>query len=489
MKKQFIVFLIFIFVLGLIPINFSDAANLADILSGKILLQVEQNGEAWYVNPENEKRYYLGRPADAFQIMRELGLGVSNKDFDSWNGKAPSKLSGRIFLKVEDSGKAYYVNTVDLKMHYLGRPDDAFKVMREQGLGITDENLNKISTEKDSGIGELTEESKESPSETTPFNISIGEVAKAELVQLVSWTDGKVSLNIPSGWNIYTGGECATKSILARDLSSELKQVFYFSEAGPVYASQQRQQEDQSNYLFFGGNKLPYLDTPLVSPLTAENFLNNFGALANMPFFQQAFPQVPIMTNVKIINLENIADKPAYATDGKLVRAEFQQGGKLGEGYFYIITVKDSIGLGYGVMFIGITAPVGLLDLIVPSLKKSLESYTISQEYTSACIQAQNKAVAGILEAGKILGESSDTIMDVWENKLESEERMSEKQSDAILGYSRLYNPETNEVYEVTPEFYDHYQVYGDEFEMNYLEGLSDDKWGYAPLNGAEHIY
>ena len=489
MKKQFIIFLIFIFVLGLMPINFSNAADLASRLKGKILLQVEQNGEAWYINPENEKRYYLGRPADAFQIMRELGLGVSNKDFDSWNGKAPSRLLGRILLKVEDNGKAYYVNTVDLKMHYLGRPDDAFKVMREQGLGITDENLNKIIPEKDSSIGEFTEEPKESPTETTLFKISIGEVAKADLLQLIPWTDGKVSLNIPSGWNVYIGGECATKSILARDPSSELKQFFYFSEAGPVYASQERKQEDQSNYLLFGGNKLPYLDTPLVSPLTSENFLNNFGDLASMPFFQQAFPQVPVISNVKIISAEQIVNKPAYVTDGKLVRAEFQQGGKLGEGYFYIITVKDSIGLGYGVMFIGITAPMGLLDLIVPSLKKGLESYTISHEYIATCIQAQNKAVAGILEAGKILNESSDTIMDVWENKLESEQRMSEKGSDAILGSSRLYNPDTDEVYEVTPEFYDHYQVHGDELGMNYLEELSDDKWSYAPLNGAEYIY
>lgn len=48
--------------------------------AGYILLQVEKNGEAYYVYPSDNKKYYLGRPDDAFKIMRELGLGVSNLD-------------------------------------------------------------------------------------------------------------------------------------------------------------------------------------------------------------------------------------------------------------------------------------------------------------------------------------------------------------------------------------------------------------------------
>ncbi|MEA2064813.1 MAG: hypothetical protein U9O66_00765 [Patescibacteria group bacterium] len=109
MKKQFTIFLILIFIFGLVPINFSNAENLSDRLKGKILLQVESNGEAWYINPDNSNRYFLGRPADAFSVMRELGLGISNKDFNSFNNVAPKRLSGKILLKVEDSGKAYYL--------------------------------------------------------------------------------------------------------------------------------------------------------------------------------------------------------------------------------------------------------------------------------------------------------------------------------------------------------------------------------------------
>ena len=362
------------------------------------------------------------------------------------------------------------------------------KQFKEEVSPVVEEKAEEQNSEEENLPKEIPQDTKEVQPEIKVYSMSIGQVAKTELLELRPWTDGAVSINLPVGWDIYTGGQCATKSILARDPFVELKQVFYFSEAGPVYANQERKQEDQINYLTLGGYKLPYLDSPLVSPLTAENFLNNFGTLANMPFFQEAFPQVPIMSDIQIINKEEVANKPDYATDGKLIRAEFKQNNKLGEGYFYIITVKDIIGLGYGVMFVGITAPKGLLDLITPSLKESLESYTINQAYVTACINENNKAVAGILKTGRILNESSNTIMDVWENKLELEQRMSEKQNDAILGYSRLYNPDTDEVYEITPEFYDHYQVHGDELEMNYLEELPDDKWSYAPLNGAEYI-
>jgi len=113
-------------------------------LSGRILLQVEDRGQAWYVNPTDGLKYFLGRPEDAFALMRKLALGIDNKTFDSFKGKMPAKLSGRILLKVEDSGKAYYVNPLDRKAYYLGRPADAFELMRTLGLGVKNSDLRQI---------------------------------------------------------------------------------------------------------------------------------------------------------------------------------------------------------------------------------------------------------------------------------------------------------------------------------------------------------
>lgn len=123
-------------------------SNLSNRLKGKILLQVEENGEGWYVNPDNSKRLYLGTREDAFNIMRTTGLGISEKDFNNFNSKAPVRLAGKILLRVEAHGEGYYVNPTDLSVNYMPTPEDAFQIMRKFGLGITNNDIQKIDIEE-----------------------------------------------------------------------------------------------------------------------------------------------------------------------------------------------------------------------------------------------------------------------------------------------------------------------------------------------------
>ena len=145
--------IIFIIILFLVLPCIVNAESLVQRLSGQVLLNVEGHGEAWYVYPENNKRYYLGRPADAFQIMRKLGLGINEIDFQriaqagmpaAGDLNLAKRLAGKIVLQVEKNGEAWYIYPKDLKKYYLGRPSDAFQIMRELSLGITRENLAKI---------------------------------------------------------------------------------------------------------------------------------------------------------------------------------------------------------------------------------------------------------------------------------------------------------------------------------------------------------
>ncbi|MBI4457871.1 hypothetical protein HY633_02825 [Candidatus Uhrbacteria bacterium] len=121
----------------------SEAEERQALLSfgrGRIFLQVESHGEAWYVHPETGERFYLGRPADAFKVMKQLGLGARH-DFIAGRTIYPAHVLGRILIDVDDRGKAYYIDPGDKRAYYLGRPADAFKVMRERGLGIANRGL------------------------------------------------------------------------------------------------------------------------------------------------------------------------------------------------------------------------------------------------------------------------------------------------------------------------------------------------------------
>jgi DNA mismatch repair ATPase MutL len=174
-------------------------------LKGKIVLKVEDDGKAYYVNPNDQKMNFLGKPKNAFELMRSQGVGISNEnlskipvglledplgedsdgdglsdmledslgtdknssdsDGDGYNDKeelegnySPVKKSakikidsdfadkqkGKIFIQVEGQGEAWYVNPEDDKRYFLGRPANAFMVMRKLSLGISNQGYEDL---------------------------------------------------------------------------------------------------------------------------------------------------------------------------------------------------------------------------------------------------------------------------------------------------------------------------------------------------------
>ena len=121
-------------------------------LSGKILLQTESHGEAWYVNPKDGKRYYMKDGAVAYQMMRNFGLGITNADLakipqegeKNNNTAFVEKLKGKILLQVEAHGEAWYIDPKTGYKYYMKDGEAAYSLMRFHSLGITNADLNKI---------------------------------------------------------------------------------------------------------------------------------------------------------------------------------------------------------------------------------------------------------------------------------------------------------------------------------------------------------
>jgi len=124
--------------------------NLSKRLGGRILLQVESRGEAWYVEPKTNKKHYMPNGQEAYNIMRDLGIGITNNDLNrvKKDNAFARRHVGKIFLQVEDLGQAHYIDFVG-NVHYLKDGEAAYQIMRDLGLGITNDDLRKID------IGEL----------------------------------------------------------------------------------------------------------------------------------------------------------------------------------------------------------------------------------------------------------------------------------------------------------------------------------------------
>ncbi len=121
------------------------AQPLSTRLSGRILLQVEQHGEAWYIDPISKQRFYLGTSSDAFALLRAKGLGIRHSDIVRFTAtNFPNRLSGRILLDVDDRGQAYYISPLTLRATRLGSAEETYQALRQHGLGIRDRDLNTI---------------------------------------------------------------------------------------------------------------------------------------------------------------------------------------------------------------------------------------------------------------------------------------------------------------------------------------------------------
>ena len=92
-----------------------------------------------------------------------------------------------------------------------------------------------------------------------------------------------------------------------------------------------------------------------------------------------------------------------------------------------------------------------------PVLNKSLSSITFSQTFVDGFNKEETTLVSTIQANQKVYNQISDMIMDSWEKRNTSYDIISQKQSDATLGYERVYDTNTNEIYKAPNGFMDSY--------------------------------
>lgn len=131
--------------------------ELTERMYGKMLLDVEGNGEVYYVDPVTGGKEYLADGTSAHRLLERRALGITEANFakliqgdvkedssicdESLIGE---RLSGRIVLRVEENGEAYWINPDNCRAYYAGTFDAAYALMRDLSTGIKKDDLAKV---------------------------------------------------------------------------------------------------------------------------------------------------------------------------------------------------------------------------------------------------------------------------------------------------------------------------------------------------------
>ena len=131
--KKILVFFAAVVVIFYFASSVSAANSITSRLKGKLLLQVQDKGRIWYVDPVGLQKHEVTF-ANALSLFQKLALGITNADLSripvgpgEINTVEPAeadvnlvnRLKGRILLQVESYGEAWYVNPADGRRYYL----------------------------------------------------------------------------------------------------------------------------------------------------------------------------------------------------------------------------------------------------------------------------------------------------------------------------------------------------------------------------------
>ena len=179
---------------------------------------------------------------------------------------------------------------------------------------------------------------------------------------------------------------------------------------------------------------------------------------------------------------------------GDILRANFKNGdGKLMQGLF-TASVKDVGGYYINTNIFNLSSPkvdvfplnvYNIILMFAPDedfnnwqgiMDYSISTITFSDKFMSGFNKEETTLVNTIKANQQVYNEISDMIMDSWNKRSNSYDIISQKQSDATLGYERVYDTETNEVYRAYNGFTDAYQ--GERYKT-----VTDDMYK-APISG-----
>ena len=347
------------------------------------------------------------------------------------------------------------------------------------------------------GNSETTDDGSAAPV-TDPENIQITASA-AHAVETEPYECADFSMTIPKGWTVTSGGANIYHSIRVYDPEQPLRQMFVLLKADILLHSQAGKAAWEKNYSMGSTQAALFAQAAVLENPSTEGFYQmfsqytDFATQVESSYAGYTFPTFDDFTVTdRFPSTSSLKDS---ALGDELLRADFADGSNAGEGMFAAsvvdfgsFTITDGTVSGYQLQtvdggyymaynIIAITAEKDAFVDWESVLSDCLKTLTYSDSFISAANQASNEAVTQAMQISQNFNQTMDGIMSSWESRSKSQDIMSQKQSDATLGYERVYDTETGEIYKAANGFTDGY-------DGTRYQPVTDDNMYAEPISG-----
>ena len=319
---------------------------------------------------------------------------------------------------------------------------------------------------------------------------------KASSLTLEDYSTDVFSMKKPQGWSVEAGGSGIYYAIRVYDPQNTNNQIFLMLKMQPLLKSNAAKSAWQ-NYYQLSGNSSQYkvfADAVVLDKPTTEGFYSKFGEICS---YMNGIE--PTLASFRFPTLNSFAKQEEFessssmknvALDSKVLRATFTgDNQKNGEGLFMASIVnfgtqyQGGADMGYYMIYdiMAITADKDEFINYKDILLQSVNSIEFSNAYVTNTIDDGNAQTKQALALNASIQKSFDSYMSAWENRQKSYDIMSQKQSDATLGYERVYDTENGDIYKTYNGFTDdytgnRYQTITDEMYTNKIEGYIEKK-------------
>ena len=283
--------------------------------------------------------------------------------------------------------------------------------------------------------------------------------AETSKIEYEDYDNGLVKLKIPKGWKVYIPKIVTYSGYSFRVYNPENPDIGYmFSLAVSGFPKS----EADRAYFYRLYPAAVFGQLKAVNPHNTEGFYNVWAHNAKFANDTQLKEDFYIVTTDWEV-IENLGKTPL---GGDVLRGTYtSSSGKKLQALVTATVVESGIDIMLGLNIeplksyhnIIMHAPDDLLNDWSSILDYSLGSIEFTDAFMTGFVREESREVATVKANAKIYDEISDMIMDSWNKRSASYDIISQKRSDATLGYERVYDTETGNVYRAYNGFTDSY--------------------------------